>query len=359
VLGSNTRIDGHKGRAQARGEGFELATGGHGVGRANRGLLLTTETRAGATQPMKDMGETVQRLTQARQQHEELGALAQKHQAQTPQANQQDAAQTIKLQNAAIKGGTASLDKPSPEMTRPDFVAASAAGIAMTATDSTHLASQNDHAVTVGRDVSYSAGRSYHVSVRGPVSLFSYQLGMNFIAAQGPMVLQAQSGPMSLAALKDLTVSSTDGKVVITAAKEVWIGAGGSYIQINGSGIVNGSPGPILEKGASWDVPGADSMRMPLPAMPLSSLPETPTNPYVQLFDASTVITNLGAGSALDGLPYRVYLADGTLQQQGMLNEGATIKVRTAQSEKVKCEIGAGDWGAIEDAFDQDELDES
>jgi type VI secretion system secreted protein VgrG len=182
---------------------------------------------------------------------------------------------------------------------------------------------------------------------------------MNFVAAQGPMVLQAQSGPMSLAALKDLTVSSTDGKVVITAAKEVWIGAGGSYIQINGSGIVNGSPGPILEKGASWDVPGADSMRMPLPAMPLSSLPETPTNPYVQLFDASTVITNLGAGSALDGLPYRVYLADGTLQQQGMLNEGATIKVRTAQSEKVKCEIGAGDWGAIEDAFDQDELDES
>ena len=34
----------------------------------------------------------------------------------------------------------------------------------------------------------------------------------------------------------------------ITAAKEVWIGAGGSYIQINGSGIINGSPGPILEK---------------------------------------------------------------------------------------------------------------
>jgi len=129
---------------------------------------------------------------------------------------------------------------------------ASAAGIAMTATDSTHLASENDHAVTAGRDVSYSAGRSYHVSVRGSVSLFSYQLGMNFIAAQGPMVLQAQSGPMSLAALKDLTVSSTDGKVIITAAKEVWIGAGGSYIQINSGGITNGSPGPILEKGATW-----------------------------------------------------------------------------------------------------------
>ncbi|MFL9967159.1 type VI secretion system Vgr family protein, partial [Paraburkholderia sediminicola] len=74
-LGSITLIDGHKGRSTPRGEGFELATAGHGVARANRGLLLTTETRSGATAPMKDMGETVQRLTQAREQHEELAQL--------------------------------------------------------------------------------------------------------------------------------------------------------------------------------------------------------------------------------------------------------------------------------------------
>nr|WP_313067330.1 hypothetical protein [Paraburkholderia sp. LEh10] len=35
----------------------------------------------------------------------------------------------------------------------------------------------------------------------------------------------------------------------------MWIGAGGSYIQINGSGIINASPGPILEKTPSWDKP--------------------------------------------------------------------------------------------------------
>src|SRR6202012_5340474 len=106
----------------------------------------TPETRAGTTQPMKDMGETAQRLTQARQQHENLGALAMRHQAQTPDANQQDAAQTIKTQNAAIKGGAQTQGNPSPEMTRADAVIASAAGIATTATDSTHMASANDHA---------------------------------------------------------------------------------------------------------------------------------------------------------------------------------------------------------------------
>ncbi|MFM0109594.1 type VI secretion system Vgr family protein, partial [Paraburkholderia rhynchosiae] len=74
-LGSITLIDGHKGRSTPRGEGFELATAGHGVARANRGLLLTTETRPGATAPLKDMGETVQRLTRAREQHEDLAQL--------------------------------------------------------------------------------------------------------------------------------------------------------------------------------------------------------------------------------------------------------------------------------------------
>ena len=259
VLGYNTRIVPGVGRQQARGEGWELATEGHGVARANRGALITTETRAGATAPVKEMGETVQRLTQARQQHEDLSQLARRHKAQTPDASQQDAAQTIRTQNDAIRGGAASHDNPSPEMTRPDLLLASAAGLATTAADSTHMASVNDHAITAGRDYSLSAGRSYHASVRGSISLFAYQDGMRFYAARGKVELQAQSDEMALAALKDFTISSTDGRVVITASKEVWIGAGGSYIQINGSGIINGSPGSILEKTASWDVPGPDA----------------------------------------------------------------------------------------------------
>jgi type VI secretion system secreted protein VgrG len=248
VAGFNTRIDGNRGRTEARGEGIEIATDAHAVMRANRGLLVTTETRVGASAPVKDMGETVARLTQARQQHEDLSLLAKQHNAQTPQASQGDAASTIRTQNGAIRGGAQTPDNPSPEMTRPDVVIASAAGIASTAADSTHMASANDHAVTAGRDVSVSSGRS----------LFAYQFGMKLIAAKGRVDIEAQSDQMALTALKDITISSTDGRIVITAAKEVWLGAGGSYIQINGSGIINGSPGPILEKGASWDVPGPD-----------------------------------------------------------------------------------------------------
>ncbi|WP_454871991.1 type VI secretion system Vgr family protein [Paraburkholderia xenovorans] len=276
VAGYNVRINGDRGRQEARGEGIEIATDSHAVMRANRGVLITSEMRAGASAPVKDMGETVQRLEWARQQHEDLSQLAQKHDAQAPGSSQGDVVRDIGTQNDAIRGGQKSADNPSPEMTRPDMVLASAAAIATTATESTHMASVNDHAVTAGRDYSVSVGRSYHASVRGAISLFAYQQGMKFIAAKGRVDIQAQGDGMTLAALKDVTISSTDGKIIITAAKEVWIGAGGSYIQINGSGIINGSPGPILEKTALWDVPDPDA-RIPSFAPFCSG---TPTDGY-------------------------------------------------------------------------------
>ncbi|WP_233866490.1 type VI secretion system Vgr family protein [Paraburkholderia adhaesiva] len=320
VLGSNTHIDGNQGRAQARGEGFELATEAHGVARANKGLLITTETRAGATAPMKDMGETVQRLTQARQQHEDLGALALKHQAQTTAAGQQPVAQTVKTQNDAIRGGAASTGNPSPEMTRPDLVLASAAGIATTATDSTHQASINDHAVTAGRDYSGSAGRHYHLSARGAVSLFAYQDGMRFHAAKGKVQIQAQSDEMALAALKDLTISSTDGKIIITAAKEVWLGAGGSFIQINANGIVNGSPGPILERGAKWSKSEPTTGNLPMPVFPIANL-------YDQQFRALDESAN-----PIAGLAYYIETGKGDIYTGITDEEGFCDRIMTNSS---------------------------
>jgi type VI secretion system secreted protein VgrG len=146
--------------------------------------------------------------------------------------------------------------------------------------------------------------------------------------------------------------------VVITASKEVWIGAGGSYIQINGNGIINGSSGPIVEKGATWDKPGASSVRAPLPILPLAPLLQNPVDVCSQTFDVSTVAENYGIGPRIARQPYRVYLPDGTIQQQGMLTEGSTLTVNTPAPTKVRCEIGAGDWGIAEDAYDHDAFDE-
>lgn len=329
VVGYNTRIVPGEGRKQARGEGVEIATDAHGVIRANKGLLITTETRVGAEAPAKDMGETVQRLTQAREQHEDMAQLAERHHAQDAGANQHDVVQAIKAQNDALRGDTAHWrENPFPEMTRPDVVVASPAGIGMTAAGM-HLASQQDYAVTAGRDVSVASGRSFMVSVRGAISMFAHQLGLKLIAARGRIDIQAQSDQMALAALKDISVSSTEGRVVITASKEVWIGAGGSYVQINGSGIVNGSPGPILEKGASWDVPGAHSAIVDLPNLP--RYPERLFHRAIQVLD--------DRGNPVGDRPVRVHLKNGYVVEGKTDHDGISHLAISDQADVLRIEI--------------------
>jgi len=294
VLGYNTRIEGSDGRKEARGEGVELATDAWTVVRAGRGMLLTTEARDAANAPVKDMGETFQRLTQAREQHEELARLARQHKAQRAGADQNDVTQTIRAQNDAICGDDAkTADHPFPQLARPDMVFASAAGFGFTSAHSTHLASQQDLAITTGRDVSISSGRSFLAAVKGAVSIFAYRLGMKLIAAQGKVEIQAQNDAMALTALKDLTITSTDGKIIVSAAKEIWIGAGGSYIRINAECIENATPGRILEKTAFWDKPGAaDSFSMPMPELPIPETERRFSN-LVDLRDASLFDRNL------------------------------------------------------------------
>lgn len=312
-LGSITLVDGHKGRSTPRGEGFELASQAHGVARANKGILITTEARTGAQAPVKDMGETVQRLTQARDLHEDLAELAQKHKAQDARSNQSDVTAAIKADNDAIRGGERTEDNPSPEMTRPDLLFASAAGLATTAAESTHQASQQDHAITAGRDVSVASGRSLFVSVRNAISFFAAQFGIRIFAAKGKVEIQAQSDEMTLAALKDVTISSTDGKVVITAPNEVWIGAAGSYIKIGASGIENCTPAQILERCASWEKQGPDSNRMPVPDLPYGG-PDSVSQ--------MLVFRSVADGKTLPQVPYKLFSQNDKSSKYSLTHSG-------------------------------------
>ncbi|PWQ83446.1 type VI secretion system tip protein VgrG, partial [Stenotrophomonas maltophilia] len=85
-----TRIEKNVGRQDYRGHGFELRSDGHGAVRARHGLLVTTEARTGASGHVLDSGETVQRLTEARDLHESLADTAQQAGAQDPGKDQSD-----------------------------------------------------------------------------------------------------------------------------------------------------------------------------------------------------------------------------------------------------------------------------
>jgi len=234
VAGFNTRIDGNKGRTEARGEGIEVATDAHAVMRANKGTLITTESRSGATAPALDRGETVQRLVQAAEQHDVLAAAAVQAGAQQSQ-DRHELGQPLKQQATEIgHTGDDGLGGPS----KPHLVLASAADVAATATGSTHLHSGKHTALTSGEHTSVSTGGNLFVSARKAIRLFAYQLGIRIIAYAEDINISSLKKNLNLLAKLDITQSAN--RITIKATEEVMLHGGDSYISLRSGKITVG-----------------------------------------------------------------------------------------------------------------------
>ncbi|WP_244831578.1 type VI secretion system Vgr family protein [Caballeronia sp. TF1N1] len=302
-LGFNTRIDGNEGRREARGAGFELRTDGHGAARAAKGLLLTTEARQNASGHALDMSETVARLTQARDIHESLSGLAQRHGAQDATRNQSDVAKSIKAANESIRGiGKANVNTGEfPEYEAPHLTLSSPAGIQTTTAGSTHVASGEDLAVTSGRNVSFAAARSMFASVLESVAVFAQKAGITLSAAAGKVRIEAQGDGMQVIGKKDVEVVSTDGWINLTAAKGIRLNGGGSVIEISPQGLRGFTGGEFVVHASTHatDAPQAKSVRLPV----------TPENPG--RIAAHYVLIEHDTGFALPNQPYRITVDDG------------------------------------------------
>ncbi|WP_295986941.1 type VI secretion system Vgr family protein [uncultured Variovorax sp.] len=254
-LGHIGRIDDTAGRTDDRGEGAELRTDGHAAVRAARGLLLSTEPRPGAEAHITDLGETVARLTAARDLHESQSQTAQEVKAH--EAGDQDAvAQALKEQNDAIKGRT-SRQGAFPELAEPHLVLASAAGIQSTAAGATHIASITHNALSSGGHTSISAGRSFLASVKDAVRLFAYK-AIRLTAATAGIDIVALQNSINLLAKLDIKMEAD--RISIAAKEEIVINGGGSFSRWSASGILHGTAGLWREHAATHSFAGPMDM---------------------------------------------------------------------------------------------------
>ncbi|RQH09899.1 type VI secretion system Vgr family protein [Paraburkholderia dinghuensis] len=258
------------------GRGFDLKSGAYGAVRAEQGLYVSTQPAS--AQPM-NVTATTEQLAGAEALLDTLSKASESSQAESLQdghdalkaftdATQQSVAGTTANGGSTAGGGTGN----ASGFAKPVMLLSSPEGIAISTQQSAHI-SANLHAnVVAGNNVNIGAGKSLLASVMDKISLFAQNLGIKVFAAKGPISIQAQSGPVTMAGLEDVTVESSNGRVVITAAKEVWIGAGGSYISIKSGVIENVTTGQILEKCADWDKPGGASGTVldPLKSRPVS-----------------------------------------------------------------------------------------
>ncbi|WP_051971821.1 type VI secretion system Vgr family protein [Massilia sp. 9096] len=259
-LGYITRIENGSGRREARGEGFELRTDGHGVARAAGGMLISTESRQRAQSSVKEMGETYQRLTAATEQQQLLGDLAQKSGAQDTGDNQSGVAHVLQAQSKEIAGAASGAGN-FPELAQPHMVLASPAGIASTTAQSTHIASDLNTAITTGKSIAIAAGDAFFASVRQTFRLFVQRAGMKLIAASGDIDVKALSESINL--LAELNMTQTANRIIISAKEDIVINGGGSYVKFTASGIEHGTSGTFVAHAATHDFVAAKNMAAP------------------------------------------------------------------------------------------------
>jgi len=230
-LGHITRIEDTSGRMDPRGEGWELSTNAVGVARANQGMLITTEARTNAASHIKDMGETIQRLSTAADLQEQLTGMAQHYGAQEKQEPQQaDAVEDLKSQNQGIRSGGKG---EFPELAEPHLVVASPAGIELSSAQSIHIASSRHTAITSGKSLSIASVGGVFASIGETFRLFVYKAGIKLITAGGKVSMQAQEDDVEIIANKVLKLLSESDWIDIRGKKGIRLHGANHMLEIS------------------------------------------------------------------------------------------------------------------------------
>jgi type VI secretion system secreted protein VgrG len=269
---------------------------------------------------MKDMGETVQRLTAARELQESLLQQAQYQDAQQAGTDQAEIADALKAQNDAIRGVTSAGDDSFPELSGPQLVLASAASTALTAQQSTHVASNEHLALTTGLSVGIATGKSLVASIRERFSVFVQRMGITLIAAAGKILFQAKTDGMSLLAHKLIEIISEQGGINLKTRNEITLNAGGTQLTLNASGAFIHTKGQCLIHCADFDTPGPE---------------EKPVNIRTKPHDEQFTLVNKATGKPLSNARYKIVKGSGETIEGVTDEEGKTIRVVTNGAEQL------------------------
>jgi type VI secretion system secreted protein VgrG len=332
-LGHITRIEDNAGRKDARGEGFELRTDGHGVTRAAKGILITTEPRQAGGGPIKDMGESSRRLDQAHQLHDALATAALKGLAQ--ETGQQHAvADILKAQYDAVHGS----DTEFPEIAQPHLLLASPAGIETTTAKSTHIASGEHTALTTGRNLSIAAGDSVYASIKQTFRLFVHKAGMKLVAAAGKITVQAHDDDIHVIANKVMSIISETDWIDLRGKKGVRLHGADCMLEI--SDLVQFfTSKPVLFHG-NLETLAQKNKPQPTAAAKPENRP-TPEQLYFQLQ------SHADDGLSLENVPYTLYQGD-TRIEDGITDEagGITVPHKTGNTDYT-VQLAGGDRHAL------------
>jgi type VI secretion system secreted protein VgrG len=336
-------------RGAYRGSGFELRTDAWSVVRGGEGVLLTTSARSaegsGVTSTQMDAAEAVGSLKAARELAKTLGNAAAEQKALTSadaakaqedlvtrldpkEKGKHDGAVNGQEPNKA-QSGARELDAEQPVEKFADALVLMDAPAAInwaTPASTVLFAGQHLHWTTQG-DIHMTAAYTLSSVAANAAGYFSHAGGIQAIAANGPVSLQAHTDQLEILADKSIKVISVNDSIEIKANQKIVLQAGQSSITLEGGDITFACPGNFTVKGGQHVFEGGASQ-----SANFINLPDSRLKIYKERLRAVDSVS----GKPVPGLPYTLELADGTLIKGVTDDLGQTEQIKTADMQNVK-----------------------
>ncbi|CNI50157.1 Rhs element Vgr protein [Yersinia rohdei] len=275
--GGKTQLNlGHNVDAQRnlRGEGAELRTDDWVAVRGGKGVFISADGQSSARGLMLDMSAALSQLQQAQSLAESLSS----------------AAETAKAELADLQTQKALLSDTLSELKKSALLLSAPEGIAQVTPKTLQLSAGENITATSGSNTDFSIMKKLTIAAGERISLYAQKLGIKLFASKGKVEIQAQGDEMTLDALKDVRISSSEGKIVISAKQDILlVGSGGAYIRIGNGVVESGAPDKIIERAAVWQKFGGQSASQMVQQWETTDLAITPQ--VLWPFDDSPVST--------------------------------------------------------------------
>lgn len=227
-----------------RGEGAELRTDKWVSIRGGKGVFISADAQPQAQGKMLAMQDAVNELSKAQQ----------------LTASLRSAAEIATAELADLQTQKSLLSDALTELKQAALLLSAPGGIAQATAKSLQLTAGENLIATSGKNTDFSILKNFTVAAGEAISLFAQKLGIKFFAAKGKVEIQAQSDGMTLDALKDVLISSSEGNVTIRAKQDILlVGSGGAYLRIGNGEVESGAPDKIIQRAAVWQKFGGQS----------------------------------------------------------------------------------------------------
>ncbi len=295
-------------RGSFRGQGAELRTDAYGAVRAGAGLLISSyklEHGSSSRDPAGDNAPGIALLKQAVKVAQVFSEAASTHRTVTLAAhvgasktgaskldeNEPPLAALLTAVSGMVDSSdldaakadaqekkTAPDDASVPHTSSPIIAISAKAGLGITAGQAVQLANGETISLMSGADSQYIAGGQLRVHSRQAIGILGGAVqpgeagfGVQMIAAQGEVVMQAQGDELKVQAREEVSIISANATVDWAAAKTISLStAGGANITIAGGNITVQAPGKITINAGKKSFNGPEKLDYPLPKLPRS-----------------------------------------------------------------------------------------